>query len=146
MDAFYFKYELMEFLNDNNIGFIIHAKKDAKYLLTRFKSLKGEFKCKFYLLNVKLISGQSKEKAFHSLIKDRFPDILGVNAELVLDVINNDTFTLPVVYCFILGYVKDLRKSMNIFEKYIDNQIVVMYGCTDNFKRKTGNILRNIIN
>ena len=50
-------------------------------LLTRFKSLKGEFKCIFYLLNVKLISGQSKEKAFHSLIRDRFPHLV-VNVKI----------------------------------------------------------------
>lgn len=38
-------------------------------------------------------------------------NILGINAQVVKEVFNCDTNTLPCVYLFTLGYVKDLRKS-----------------------------------
>jgi hypothetical protein len=64
-------------------------------------------------------------------------DILGVGAKVVKEVFNCDTNTLPCVYLFTLGYVKDLRESMNIEVKYEDNFIVAKYGRTDNLSRRT---------
>ena len=64
-------------------------------------------------------------------------DILGVSAKVVKEVFNCDTNTLPCVYLFTLGYVKDLRESMNIDIKYNDNNIICKYGRTDNLSRRT---------
>ena len=98
-------------------------------LLTRFKSLKGEFKCKFYLLNVKLISGQSKEKAFHSLIRDRFPHLV-VNVKIESHE-KEETYVFDIdLYALFCNYeeikpseyqTKLSRETKKIFEDYFDN-------------------------
>lgn len=43
-------------------------------LLDRITSLEQEYKSKFYLLAVKQVKNESKEKKFHKLLKRRFPD------------------------------------------------------------------------
>jgi hypothetical protein len=63
--------------------------------------------------------------------------ILGTNVENIVEVFNANANTVPVVYLFSLGYVKDLRKSMNIPASYKDNMIVSIYGRTDNITRRT---------
>lgn len=50
-------------------------------LIDRFKSLENEYKCKFYLLNVKLIHSVHDEKNFHSLLKKKFPELV-VNCKI----------------------------------------------------------------
>ncbi len=62
---------------------------------------------------------------------------LGTNIETVNEVFNTNANTLPVIYLFTLGYVKDLRKSMNISKEYKDDMIVSIYGCTKDFQRRT---------
>jgi hypothetical protein len=64
-------------------------------------------------------------------------DILGVNAKVVKEVFNCDSNTLPCVYLFTLGYVKDLRDSMKINEEYNDNYIVAKFGFTKDLSRRT---------
>ena len=64
--------------------------------------------------------------------------MLGCSAKVVKEVFNADANTLPCVYFFTLGYVKDLRQSMNINESYKDDSIVGKYGYTDNLSRRTG--------
>jgi len=65
-------------------------------------------------------------------------DILGVSAKIIKEVFNCDSNTLPCVYLFTLGYVKDLKKSMNIDNKYNDDCIVAKYGFTKDLSRRTG--------
>jgi hypothetical protein len=43
-------------------------------LIERFKSLRYEYKCKFYLLGVKLVRYEQDEKDFHPLLKNKFPE------------------------------------------------------------------------
>lgn len=43
-------------------------------LLKRIKSLEGEYKCKFYLIGIKLVHSVQDEKEFHNLLKKKFPE------------------------------------------------------------------------
>lgn len=63
--------------------------------------------------------------------------VLGTSTENVIEVFNTHTNKLPVLYFFTLGYVKDLRSSMNINAKYKDNMIIAIYGRTDDIVRRT---------
>lgn len=73
-------------------------------------------------------------------------DILGINAKIIKEVFNCDTNTIPCVYLFTLGYVKDLRESMNISNIYDDDSIVAKYGMTKNLSRRTTEHLLNYKN
>ena len=63
--------------------------------------------------------------------------VLGTNAKVVREVFSKDTNTIPCVYFFILGRVKNLRKSMNIDLKYPDDYLVCKYGQTKDLARRT---------
>ena len=65
-------------------------------------------------------------------------NILGCSAKVVKEVFNADANTLPCVYFFTLGYVKDLRQSMNINDSVSDDTIVGKYGFTKDLSRRTG--------
>ena len=43
--------------------------------LKRIKSLENEYKCKFYLINMKLVHSVQDEKDFHTLLKRKFPEL-----------------------------------------------------------------------
>ena len=45
--------------------------------------------------------------------------------------------TLPCIYLFTLGYVKDLRESMKINNNIDDNNIICKFGLTKDLKRRT---------
>jgi hypothetical protein len=65
-------------------------------------------------------------------------NLLGVHAEAVKQVFKASATSVPAVYLFTLGTVKDLRKSMTIDPKYNDDMIVCKYGKTDNLERRAG--------
>lgn len=44
--------------------------------LKRIKSLENEYKCKFYLIGIKLVHSIQDEKDFHTLLKRKFPEFL----------------------------------------------------------------------
>ena len=44
-------------------------------LLKRIKSLEGEYKCKFYLIGIKLVHNVQDEKEFHNLLKKKFQEL-----------------------------------------------------------------------
>ena len=69
-------------------------------------------------------------------------NVLGISAKVIKEVFNCDTNTLPCVYLMTLGYVKDLRISMNIDNKYNDDCIVAKYGFTKELSRRTGEHLK----
>jgi hypothetical protein len=64
-------------------------------------------------------------------------DILGTDAKSVTEVFNKNSKSLPCVYLFTLGYVKDLRQSMSIDNNIDDNSIVAKYGFTKDLSRRT---------
>jgi len=64
--------------------------------------------------------------------------LLGVHAEAVRQVFKASATSVPCIYLFTLGTVKELRQSMNIDIKYNDNMIICKYGKTDNLERRTG--------
>jgi len=45
-------------------------------LIERFKSLESEYKCKFYLLGLKLVNSVMDEKEFHTLLKRKYPEFI----------------------------------------------------------------------
>jgi hypothetical protein len=69
---------------------------------------------------------------------DLISSVLGVSAKVIKEVFNTDTHTLPSVYLFSIGFVKDLRESMNIHESYNDDDVVAKYGFTKELSRRTG--------
>jgi hypothetical protein len=69
--------------------------------------------------------------------KQLVADTLGVSAKVISELLNTDTNTLPCVYLFSLGYVKDLRESIVIDDKYKDDDIVYKYGFTKDLGRRT---------
>jgi hypothetical protein len=70
-------------------------------------------------------------------------NILGVNAKVIKEVFNTSTNTLPCVYLFTFGTVKDLRESMNISLNYSDDSIVAKYGMTKDLTRRTSEHINN---
>lgn len=44
--------------------------------ITRIKGLEGEYKCKFYLIGLKIIHNIQDEKKFHLLLRQKFPELL----------------------------------------------------------------------
>lgn len=44
-------------------------------ILQRIKSLEGEYKCKFYLIGIKLVHSVQDEKEFHNLLKRKYPEL-----------------------------------------------------------------------
>jgi len=63
--------------------------------------------------------------------------ILGVSAKALREVFKQSATSLPCVYMFILGMVKDLRESMQIDPKYTDDMLIAKYGCTGDLERRT---------
>lgn len=63
--------------------------------------------------------------------------ILGIDAQTIKDVFDTDANSLPCVYLFSLGYVRDLRTDMNIDAKYADDSVVCKYGYTKELSRRT---------
>lgn len=63
--------------------------------------------------------------------------LLGVHADAVKQVFKASSVTVPCVYFFTLGKVKDLRKAMNIDQKYNDEMIICKYGKTESLERRT---------
>lgn len=61
---------------------------------------------------------------------------LGVNADTIKEVFDTARTTLPCVYLFTLGQVKDLRSSMKIDSKHKDDDIVAKYGYTKDLSRR----------
>jgi len=62
--------------------------------------------------------------------------LLGVDASIVKEVFNKTSSTLPVLYLFVIGYVKDLRSTLNISSKYPDDHIVAKCGETMDLTRR----------
>ena len=63
--------------------------------------------------------------------------LLGVHANAVKQVFKTSVTSVPCVYLFTLGTVKDLRESMKLNARYTDNMIICKYGKTDNLERRT---------
>jgi len=62
---------------------------------------------------------------------------LGIHSNILKDFLNTETNTLPCLYLFTLGKVKDLRESMNINNSFDDEEYVCKFGITNDLKRRT---------
>jgi len=64
--------------------------------------------------------------------------LLGVSPKAVKEVFNKTAYTLPCIYLFSVGLVKDLRKTLNIDASYNDDLYVYKWGMTIDLERRTG--------
>jgi hypothetical protein len=64
-------------------------------------------------------------------------NIMGINALDIYEVLNMNKHIVSCIYFFTLGTVKNLRYSMNIENKYDDDDIVGKFGFTKNLARRT---------
>jgi len=63
-------------------------------------------------------------------------NLLGVSIEAVKQVFNKTVNKLPCIYLLSIGCVKDLRKTLNIGDKYNDKDYVYKYGRTEDLERR----------
>jgi len=63
--------------------------------------------------------------------------LIGIPAKSLRQVLSTSTSSVPCLYRFSLGKVKDLRKSMKIDKTIPDDSIVIKYGFTDDLVRRT---------
>lgn len=64
-------------------------------------------------------------------------DALGVTIQAVREVFKKSATSIPCVYLFSLGTVKELREVLNIDPKYHDDDIVYKYGMTKDLARRS---------
>lgn len=64
-------------------------------------------------------------------------NILGVSSEAVTEVFNKNAHTMPCIYLFSIGRVRDLRKELGIDDSYGDNDYVYKWGRTRDLERRT---------
>lgn len=64
-------------------------------------------------------------------------DVMGVSVKAIKAFLNTNVNSMPVIYLFSLGKVKELRTIFNIPESFDDDQSVYKYGLTRNFKKRT---------
>jgi len=64
-------------------------------------------------------------------------DTIGVSIEAIKAIFNKSATSLPVIYLFYLGIVKDLRKSLKIPDSYGDDEKVYKWGMTEDLIRRT---------
>lgn len=82
------------------------------------------------LFTVQLGTKESKSKLAN--------DLLGCDAKVANEVINKGVNVISSIYLFTLGYVKNLRSSLNIDSKFNDDEIVCKFGRTNDLSRRTG--------
>lgn len=99
-------------------------------LLKRIKSLEGEYKCKFYLIGLKLVHSVQDEKEFHNLLKKKYSEFV-----VDLKISNTDKDECYVfdisLYETYLNYIdkgefnlKEIKieeETKNILEEYFRN-------------------------
>ncbi len=64
-------------------------------------------------------------------------DVMGCSYETIKELFNKTASTIPCVYLFTLGTVKELRKSFKINEEYKDTAIVCKYGFTKDLEERS---------
>nr|AEX63353.1 hypothetical protein mv_R1151 [Moumouvirus Monve] len=62
----------------------------------------------------------------------------GVSPEAIKAVFSKTSSTLPCIYFYTIGKVKDLRKTLKIGNDYDDEDIIGKYGMTKDLDRRTG--------
>lgn len=65
-----------------------------------------------------------------------FDNVLGCDINLFRNILKYNKNNQSAIYLLTLGYVKDLRSSMNINNIYNDNMIICKYGRTNNLSRR----------
>lgn len=103
-------------------------------LINRIISLKKEYKCKFYLIGLKLIDSENDEKEFHKLLRTKFPEF-----SVKFQINNKDK---DEIYIFDLTLYKEFmeyretqsfdeqqiildKESQSIFNDYYNNLIQI---------------------
>ena len=98
--------------------------------LERLKSLKNEYKCKFYLIGLKLIYGEKDEKKLHSMLKIKYPELkmsmkIGNHVKeetYIFDTrLFNDFITYEEKVKFTLTEIKLEKEAKKIIDEYFEN-------------------------
>lgn len=80
-------------------------------LIERIKSLKNEYKSKFYLIGIKLVNREQDEIDFHLLLKNQFPEL--VVKIKIGNVEKNEIYVFDnYLYNTYLGYIESARFSL----------------------------------
>lgn len=134
-------YKWFTFVNGKNIS--DNKTKNTKFLYFTYKGLirclyvsrsKNADKFQDWATNI-LFTHQFGSETDKTQLASK---LLGVHADAVRQVFKTSATTVPCVYLFTLGTVKDLRKSMKLDKKFTDNMVVCKYGKTDSLERRTG--------
>jgi hypothetical protein len=80
------------------------------------------------LFTIQLGSKEQKENLFNKL--------LGVPTKNTKETLKTHSCNISCIYLYTLGMVKDLRKSLDISEKYNDTDIVCKFGKSNNLLRR----------
>jgi len=114
-------------------------------LLKRIVSLQNEYKCKFYLIGLKLVHSVQDEKEFHNLLKKKYPEL---SVDLKINNIDKDeSYVFDIeLYKTYLNYVdkgefntKDVEieeKTKQLLSEYFENmdlryeQELILHLCT----------------
>lgn len=68
--------------------------------------------------------------------------IVGIPAKSLRQVLKKSTNSVPCIYCFSLGEVKNLRKVMKLSNDIANDLIVIKYGYTDDLVRRTNDHMK----
>jgi hypothetical protein len=63
--------------------------------------------------------------------------LIGIPIDSLKQVLSTSAKSVPCIYQFSLGIVKDLKKSMKLSEDIPDNHVVIKYGFTDDLARRS---------
>ena len=63
-------------------------------------------------------------------------ECMGASIKTVMEVFKKNVTTIPCVYLFFLGKVKDLRKTFNLDDKYDNEDTLYKYGMTNDISRR----------
>ncbi len=65
-------------------------------------------------------------------------NLLGIDVNTVKEVFKKSASSLPCTYLLSIGKVANLKKSLDIGDDYNDDDFVIKWGMTDDFKRRLG--------
>jgi Asp-tRNA(Asn)/Glu-tRNA(Gln) amidotransferase C subunit len=121
---------MYEIILSSNSKFSKSFKKDVSMILKKAREDN-----KLFVVDDKIV--YDAQPSTDLVLKKKFLCIEGCENDMTKKVLGTSITTISCIYLFTIGFVKDLRKSMKIDDKYNDNDIVVKYGRTDNLLERS---------
>lgn len=117
-------------------------------IVERIKSLRNEYKSKFYLIGLKLVNRSQDEKEFHTLLKTQFPELV---VKMKIDNHDKDEIYVFDIYLYnvFISYIETAKfnqeellvdeESKEIMNEYLYNieerfEIEILYKLQNNIK------------